>query len=123
MSKLLQTRREYGEPFVEVVKGFAEMRYSKSATASTLGYNLSYFRQLLTRFDLHKYFQPKGTAQNEACRGGAKKGVPNVHRWKLPIIHNGFTWHPSEPTYHYLRQEMRNDVLPVQKAKGHQDLR
>ena len=106
MTKMMAIRKEYGEPFQEVVKGFAAMRYSKTATAQTLGFNLSYFRQLLTRFNLHDYFYPKGKEQNESCRAGNRPGCYNIHRWG-PLTVNGITWYPGEPTHHYLRARMR----------------
>lgn len=78
MSKMIQIRKDYGEPFVDVVRGFAEMGYSRSMTAATLGINLPYFRQLCTRFDLHRHFRPQNEMRQE-CKGGGKgwpKGTP-----------------------------------------------
>ena len=81
MTKMALIRKEYGESFKEVVRGYAEMGYSRSFTASTLGINLSYFRQLCTRFDLHRHFKPQGQMRRE-CRqgtnstGGWPKGKP-----------------------------------------------
>src|SRR5690242_16404655 len=73
MSKMLEVRREFGEPFADVVRGFAEMGYSRTATAQALGFNLPYFRTLLTRFDLHRHFKPQ-REQRPECRGkGTKK--------------------------------------------------
>lgn len=77
MNKLRQIAKEYDEPFVEVVKGFAEMGYSRRATAEILEINLSYFRQLCTRFDIHRYFKDQKDMRRE-CRktfgGGWPKG-------------------------------------------------
>jgi hypothetical protein len=73
MNKLLAIRLEYGEPFVDVVQGFAKMGYSRRATADVLGVNLSYFRALCKRFDLHKHFLPQAQMRQE-CRGGVRMG-------------------------------------------------
>lgn len=71
MNKLMAVRKEFGEPFVDVVRGFASMGYSRTATAEILGFNLSYFRQLLTRFDLHQHFLPQAAMRKE-CKGKGK---------------------------------------------------
>lgn len=47
MTKVHQIRREFGEPFRDVVTGFASMGYSRRATAEILEINLSYFRTCL----------------------------------------------------------------------------
>lgn len=77
MNKLRQTAKEYGEPFIDVVKGYAEMGYSRRATAEILGYNLSYFRQLCLRFNLHRHFKKQKDMRRECRRtsgGGWPKG-------------------------------------------------
>lgn len=74
MNKLMAVRKEFGEPFVDVVRGFAELGYSRSATAEILGFNLSYFRHLLTRFDLHKCFPEQANMRRECKPQG--KGWP-----------------------------------------------
>lgn len=71
MTKIHQVRVEFGETFKDVVKGFAEMGYSRRATAEILEFNLSYFRQLCTRFDLHRYFKPQKDMRPE-CRAHGK---------------------------------------------------
>lgn len=84
MNKLMAVRKEFGEPFVDVVKGFAELGYSRSATAEILGFNLSYFRQLLTRFDLHKCFPEQANMRRE-CKSGGGAGWPKgVNRPRAP---------------------------------------
>lgn len=104
MTKMLRIRREYGESFCDVVKGYAELGYSRTLTAAVLGINLSYFRQLCSRFDLHRHYKPQGEMRRD-CKGGGggwPKGRPRFTRHK-PIERNGFVWRPGEPTYHYLR--------------------
>lgn len=78
MNKLMAIRLEYGEPFVDVVRGFAEMGYSQRATAEILCLSRAYFRELLGRFDLRKHFLPQAQMRSE-CRGqgvGWPKGKP-----------------------------------------------
>jgi len=69
--KVVAVEVEFGEPFADIVKGFAEMGYSRTVTAGALGFNLSYFRNLLKRSDLDAYFLPQAQQRPE-CRG---KGV------------------------------------------------
>ncbi len=64
-TKIQAVRKEFDEPFRDVVKGFAEMGYSRMATAEILEFNLSYFRTLCVRFDLHKYFKPQKEMRDE----------------------------------------------------------
>ncbi|AJF08281.1 hypothetical protein GSUB_17545 (plasmid) [Geoalkalibacter subterraneus] len=76
--KLRQIEEEYGESFEEVVKGFAEMRYSRRRVASILGLNLSYFRSLLEKYDLSGHFLPQKEMRSD-CKGhgpGWPKGKP-----------------------------------------------
>lgn len=111
MNKLLAVRKEFGEPFVDVVRGFAEMGYSRRMTANVLNFNLSYFRALCTRFDLHRHFKPQGKMRRD-CKGGGvgwPKGVPKVSL-RGPIEHNGRVWFPGEPTHSYLWEKRRGNV-------------
>jgi hypothetical protein len=80
MTKVQQVRKEFDEPFRDVVKGFAEMGYSRSFTAKVLEINLSYFRQLCTRFDLHQYFKPQSEMLLECKPKG--KGWPKGKKQK-----------------------------------------
>jgi len=104
MTKMLQVRREYGESFCDVVRGYAELGYSRRLTAAVLGINVGYFRQLCSRFDLHRHFRPQALMRPD-CKGrgrGWPVGVPKLSIRK-PIEHGGSLWFPGEPTYHYLR--------------------
>lgn len=79
MGKLLEIRKEFGEPFVDVVKGFAEMGYSKAATARALGIADRYFRDICRRFSLDKFFPKTASERRRECRGsgiGWPKGKP-----------------------------------------------
>lgn len=116
MNKLMQVRKEYGEPFVEVVRGFARQRNSISLTAETLGFNKSYFYQLLDRFDLRKEFHPVGLEQRQECRGGTRQGARSIHRWKRPIEVNGILYYPGEPTYHY-QMELRRKAREAERQR------
>ncbi|HOD97371.1 MAG TPA: hypothetical protein PLT63_01215 [Syntrophales bacterium] len=57
MTKMHQVRKEFGEPFRDVVKGFAIMGYSRKATAEFVEITDSWFNELCERFDLRKHFR------------------------------------------------------------------
>lgn len=80
MSKMIAVRKEFGEPFVDVVRGFAEMGYSKRSTAQILGFNLPYFRDLLARFELHGDFLPQAQQRKECRSGGCVAGSAAASR-------------------------------------------
>ncbi|MFA5380007.1 MAG: hypothetical protein WC455_29875 [Dehalococcoidia bacterium] len=77
MTKVQSIRSEYGEQFRDVVKGYAKMGYSRTFAAQILGISLSYFRQLCSRFDLHRYFRP----QSEMVPESRGVGRPNCKGW------------------------------------------
>lgn len=79
MNKLMAVRKEFGEPFTDVVRGFAALGYSRRATAEILGFNRSYFIELLSRFDLHKNFLPQSEMRRE-CKGGGKGWPKGLRR-------------------------------------------
>lgn len=82
MTKVHLVRKEYDEPFRDVVSGFASMGYSKTFTAKTLGINRSYFRSLLDRY-APKVQWPKQRDMVEGCKGqgkGWEKGRPRGFR-------------------------------------------
>jgi hypothetical protein len=81
---MLEVRREYGEPFSDVVKGFAEMGYSQRLTAEVLGFNLSYFRQLLKRFGLLAAFNRPQRDLVKDCRPGGKGRARGVRSPRSP---------------------------------------
>ena len=78
-TKVHQVRREFGEPFRDVVAGFAQMGYSRRATAEILEINRSYFCQhLLPRYAQGATWRPQREMRKE-CRPkgrGWPKGVP-----------------------------------------------
>jgi hypothetical protein len=117
MNKLIAVRKEYGESFVDVVKGFAAQGNSRTLTARTLGFNLSYFRQLCSRFDLHKHFKPQGEMRDECKQGnltgrGFPKGGARLYL-RAPIVHKGITFVPGEPMHHYLFSRRKNANVQV----------
>lgn len=59
MTKVQQIRKEFNEPFRDVVAGFADMGYSRKMTARVLEVNPSWFDQLCERFDLKKHFRSR----------------------------------------------------------------
>ncbi len=72
MGKIADIEAEFDESFSDVIKGFAIMGYSRTATADILEINLSYFRQLCKKYNLHRHFKKQKDMLPE-CRG---KGVP-----------------------------------------------
>lgn len=84
MSKMLEVRREFGEPFVEVVRGYAAMGYSQQMTAQVLGFNRSYFRQLLQRFDLLGCFNRPQRELVKVCRPGGRGCQKGASRPRAP---------------------------------------
>ena len=78
MTRVQQIRKEFGEPFKDIVRDFAQMRYSKRCTALTLGITTSYFNVYLKRYAPDVQF-PARKDFNEACipKGkGYPKGRP-----------------------------------------------
>jgi hypothetical protein len=82
-TKVHQIRREFDEPFRDVVAGFAQMGYSRRATAEILEINRSYFVQhLLPRYANDVTWRPQREMRKE-CRPpgrGWPKGVPQKRR-------------------------------------------
>jgi len=73
MTKVQQVRKEFNEPFRDVIAGFAEMGYSRKATAQILEINTSYFRQLIG------YYAPdapwkRQAEMREECKPRPSKG-------------------------------------------------
>jgi len=77
MNRLLQVRKEYGEPFVDVVKDFAEMGYSRRFVAGMLGFNVQHFIDTLNRFGLQKHFRLHRDMRPECKSPGWPRGKPN----------------------------------------------
>jgi len=82
MTKIYTVRYEFKESFHDVVKGLATIGYSRRAVADVLNFNLSYFREVCTRFNLHQYFKPQCDMLPE-CRSHGKgwpKGKKQVRK-------------------------------------------
>lgn len=54
--KQIEIEQEYGEPFWDVVKSYADSGESMTATAVILGYSSTAFRRLVTRHDHRDWF-------------------------------------------------------------------
>jgi hypothetical protein len=102
-TKIHAIRKEFGEPFRDVVRGFAQMGYSQRATAEILEFNRSYFRQLCARFDLLRHFKKQRDMRDE-CKpyGGAgpgwtkgKKRVPH-HKFSIEFMLGEARKHPRK---------------------------
>jgi hypothetical protein len=79
MTKIQQIRKEYGETFCNVVKGYAEMGYSRALTAQILGIDRGYFRKLLNRHNLQSHFKPR-MEMMPCCRGVGHPGHTERNR-------------------------------------------
>ena len=75
MTKAELIEAEFDEPFDEVIRGFAEMGYSRRAVAEILEINLSYLRILLRRRGLTDLFLPQSEMRRE-CRSSGGTGWP-----------------------------------------------
>lgn len=51
MGRIQQIEEEFGEPFFDVVKGFAEMNYSRRGVAQILGIDRTTFCHMLLTID------------------------------------------------------------------------
>lgn len=117
MTKIHQVRQEFGEPFCDVVKGFATMGYSKRATAEILEFNRSYFLQICTRFNLHQHFNKPQREMRPECKGAerrSRKGWPKGKKrpfrprytddyllglvTRYPSFSDFRSWAPVDPT-------------------------
>lgn len=122
MNKLLQIRREYDEPFVDVVKGFAEMGYSRRFTARVLGFNVVYLIALLNRFGLQRHFRSRRDMLPE-CKGpGWPKGKPNPRglRYSDEDIFNEIRRYKN---YHDFARKAKMSMSLVEKRFGWKNAR
>jgi hypothetical protein len=104
MTVMARIRKEYGEPFKDVVIGYAEMGYSKRATAKNLQISSLTLYKYLDRFNLHGHFKPQDQQRQECRRGNRGKNAGALRLdLRRPIEHtDGLTYYPGEPTHHYL---------------------
>ena len=110
MNKLRKISKEFGEPFIEVVKGFAAQGCSRTLVAGTLGMTRQTLQRYCERFDLDQYFLEQIDMRRECRPSGGKGWTKGEPRFSLrkPIEHNGFIWHPGEPTYFFLYAQQNN---------------
>jgi hypothetical protein len=76
-TKIYAVRKEYEEPFKDVIIGYAKLGYSKGLVCRVLGFHSQLFWKLLSHFDLHSHFDRKN--YNDSCTPKGKgwpKGVP-----------------------------------------------
>lgn len=85
MTKVQKIRREYGESFRDVVKGFAQQGESIKGTARALEIEYKYFRRLLTRFGLLHHFRDRKDMKPE-CRGVGHPSHAERNRRRGPRI-------------------------------------
>lgn len=113
---------EFGEPFWDVVKGFADDGYSAGATGGILGYHPAAFRRLVARHGKSHWF-PYGQAcimakdARESRKGkttpamiDACKKASQSNPCYMSITHNGFTG--------TLADHARRAGIPVKTARN-----
>jgi len=96
VTKIQEIRREYNEPFRDVVAGFAMMQYSKRCTAMALGIVPSYFDVYLKRYAPDVKF-PLRKDLNESC-------VPKGRGWPKGKKRNKPVKYPDELLLSLVRQ-------------------
>jgi len=69
MTHYQRIRKEFDEPFAEVIKGFAIMGYSRRATAQIVEIPLATFLRYAKRFGVHDKFKSQSELRSE-FRGG-----------------------------------------------------
>lgn len=77
MTKIQAIREEFQEPFRDVIKGFAEMGYSRVMTARILDMSNSYLEKLCKVYNLNRYWKPVMERRPE-CRG---KGISKPRKY------------------------------------------
>ncbi len=82
-TKLKAIRQEFGEPFRDVVHGFAVMGYSKRATSEILGWHRQTFLTYCQRYAPDAPWKPQRDQRRE-CRGQGK-GWPKGKRREKPL--------------------------------------
>lgn len=117
MTKVHQVRREFGEPFRDVVAGLAAMRYSKRATAQALSINPSYFIKLCERYKVIDKFPIKRKDYNEMCKPPGHPKGKKIHQpqrytdAELLKILSGYSLHITKHRYDYLQQKPCSDTI------------
>lgn len=74
----LAIKKEYGDPLSEVIKGYARMGYSMTATAGAMDISMCALRAWVKRLNLRHLFDARH--YNSSCRPRGKgwpKGKPN----------------------------------------------
>ena len=109
MIKTARVLKEYEEPFIDVVRGFAVMGYSRKATAQTMDINPSWFNKLCERYDLKKHFHR--TDYLKVCKptGHAKgKKINQPQRysgWYLLSVLRGYSPRISPERFNELQRK------------------
>jgi hypothetical protein len=82
--------QEYNEPFVSVLRGFAQQRESITSTAKTLRIAYNTVKRHAVRYGIT--FVPQGQQ-----RSTERVGV-NKFKLRKPMLYNGIIYLPSDPT-------------------------
>jgi len=87
-TKIQSIRKEFGKPFRDVIRDYADEGYSCHRTAILLGMNDNTLRNYCTQFDLHKYWKPVSERRPE-CRGvGTEKKRKYTDNELLVFVRN-----------------------------------
>lgn len=86
MTKVQSVRREFGEPFRDVVAGFAQMGYSRRAVAEILEINYSYLRTaLLPRYAPDAPWKAQADMRDECKPKPSHGGWPKGKKRDKPV--------------------------------------
>lgn len=76
---------DYGEPIADILRGYAEMGYSRSDVAGILGYSRPHFtRHVLPTVDPAGETPWPGRGKSNAVRDGLERRRGNWH-WRLAL--------------------------------------
>jgi hypothetical protein len=100
MTKIQSIRKEFGEPFRDVVHGFAEMGYSRKMTAGILEINARWFYEICKNYNLNQYFVPYKSRRDlwkpRIYTGGWKRpDVKGVRKYSDADLLGRVRKHPS----------------------------
>ena len=122
MGKLQEIRKQQGCLFSEAVQKHAAEGNSRALTADLLGVDLSYFRQLCDRFDLHGYFKAQEDMKR-ICRPtppGWPKGKPDTRRKRgIKLTDDEILAEIRKYESHSLFQSMASVSLSTVKRRIH----
>lgn len=97
---------EFGEPFWDVVKGFADMGYSRTQTANILDYGQSSFIRLLDRHGKRHWFRQGQESITAIEAREARKGRATQAQIAAAKVASA-----NNPVYYRIQIDGRTDTL------------